>query len=518
MFRKTLNCFILFLVFLLTCCQKGNQDHTVNTLKLNFQEGDLPSLHPHDLIIYLRGISASKVLFEGLTRIDEQGKAQLAGAKSVSISNDRLKYTFTLRDNAWSNGTPVTAHQYENGWKEVLSPLSPCSRADLLYLIKNGQEAKKGKVPLDAIGVKAIDEKTLQVELAYPSPYFLELLAQPICAPLLNPKARPQTEFNGPFQVASWEKNVSLRLKPNPHFWNRSQVSIKQIEFSMISDISTAYSLYEKEKLDWMGVPLCPLSTDLIHHIKKAGHLKSHPIERAFWIFLNTQHPGLSNPSIRRALSAALDRKAITQHILVGGNPLLKPIPTALLASAAALLPENDTDAKKHFDQGLQELGLTPSTFPSLIISYSQQSNRKQFAEYLQERWGKTFGINIQLDSQEWNVLRTNLEKGLYQICGGFEAAYYSDPLELLDRLASLNPCNFPKWTDANYTKKIQQATHESNSDKRADLLAEAEQILLDQVPLIPVCSDCFLFTHIPNLKHYAFDSVGAIDFSYATF
>ena len=158
----------------------------MKSLTINFQEGDLPSLHPHDLLIYLRGIAATKLLFECLTRIDENGKVRLSGAEAVDVSQDRLRYIFTLRANRWSNGEPVTASHYEKAWKAALSPVSLCSRADLLYVVKNGEKAKKGAVSLDSVGVKAVDEKTLVVDLEYPSGFFLDLVSQPICAPLLD--------------------------------------------------------------------------------------------------------------------------------------------------------------------------------------------------------------------------------------------------------------------------------------------------------------------------------------------
>ena len=228
MWKEKLTLFILFLTVFLSGCQK-EMEKTTHSLKLNLQEGDLPSLHPHDLIIYLRGISLSKTLFEGLTRINQTGKAELAGAESVSVSQDSLCYTFKLRKNHWSDGSLVTAHQYEQAWKEALSPASACSRADLLYMIKNANEAKRGQCSLDAVGVKALDAQTLRVDLAYPSPHFLELLAQPICAPLQHPGKKEMAAFNGPFAVAGWDRNARMILKPNPTVWNKDGVSIRQM-------------------------------------------------------------------------------------------------------------------------------------------------------------------------------------------------------------------------------------------------------------------------------------------------
>ncbi len=509
---------ILFVLFFSTSCQ-NKQDKTVNTLKINFQEGDLPSLHPHALMIYLRGISIAKNLYECLTRIDTQGQIQLAGAKSVDVSPDGLKYTFTLRDNRWSDGTLVKASHYEKAWKEALSPDSNCSRSDLLYMIRNAVEAKKGFVPLDTVGVKALDDKTLAVELAYPSPFFLELVAQPIAAPLISPQQKEQHIFNGPFLVDAWKHGDCITLKQNPHFWDKNRISLKQIDIYLVQDPMTSYSMFEKKQIDWIGMPLSPLSSELIIQLKKEGSLRSHPVDRAFWVFLNTQHRALSSPSIRQALSLAIDRQAITEHILIGGKPLLKPLPSALLPLPSQTILKKDlSEAQTRFDQGLQELGIEKKGLPPIVISYSQQANRKQLAEYLQQVWSQTFGIPVRVETQEWNILRCNLEKGDYEICGVFEAAFYKDPMELLEKMTALTSNNFPKWVSAPFVEKVVLAKQQTNPKQRMQLLSEAEHILMEQMPFIPICSDELIFSHAPELKGYAFDYVGAIDFSYASF
>lgn len=490
----------------------------MQTLKLDFQEGDLPSLHPHDVIIHLRGLSIAKNLYEGLTRIDAQGQAKLTGAKSVEVSPDRLRYTFILRDNSWSDGTPVTAFHYENAWKEALSPTSLCPRSELLYMIKNAKEAKKGEMPLNSVGVKAVNAQTLVVDLAYPSPYFLELLAQPICMPLLHPQQREMTEFNGPFLVSKWEKGNLLQLKQNPQFWNRKQISIQQIDIYMIQDPNTAYSLFIDKKIDYIGVPLCNLTAEQISHLKEEKLLLSQPIDRVFWIHLNTQHKALSSPLIRQALAMAVRREPLTEHILIGGAPLLTPIPTSLLPVSTPIhIREDVAEARKRFEMGLKELKMTKESFPPLVISYSQQANRKQVAEYLQDCWSNALGIKVELESREWNTLRTALPKGQFEIACVYQAPYYKDPMELLDYFSTINSGNFPHWVHPTYAEKINAAKQEKEFRKRTQLLFEAEQFLTEQMPIIPLCTDRLMFATNHQLQGYVYDCLGAVDFSYAT-
>ncbi len=512
---------VIFMVLssgLMSCSKKD--ERAPRALTVNFQEGDLPTLHPHDLVIHLRGISIAKLLYEGLTRIDENGKIHLSGAESLDISKDGLRYTFKIRKNAWSDGTPVTAAHFENAWKEALSPSSPCSRADLLYMIKNGERAKRGEVPLDEVGVQAVDARTLIVELAHPSSFFLDLAAQPICAPLKDPKSRQGVVCNGPFCVEAHERNYCLKLQKNPYFWNEKKISLQEINVYMMADSSSIHAAYESGEIDWIGLPLSPLNREQIHSIRQNEEMISHPVERSFWIHLNTRARPLSSPAIRRALSLALDRAEIVRHILVGGRPLHRALPSALLPAkpkSGSLLKEDWKEAKLRFQQGLAELGLSREEFPPLTVSFAQQSNRKQFAEYLKATWEEVLGIRIHLEQLEWNVQRANLETGNFEISASFEAAYYNDPLEILEKLGIAYPANFTQWEHTGYRALISLARMEKNRQRRLDLLAKAEEILLSEMPFIPVCTDQFLFTHRSGLRGYAFDSLGAVDFSYAS-
>jgi oligopeptide transport system substrate-binding protein len=513
--------FILFSSNLMSFQKREEAMTKVNKLTINFQEGDLPTVHPHDLIIYLRGIAAGKLLYEGLTRLDENGKVRLAGAEALDVSQDRLTYTFTLRDNKWSDGSPVTAHQYENAWKEAISPKSTCTSANLFYLIQNAEKAKKGEAPLDAVGVKAVDAKTLVVRLEHPSSFFLDLIAQPICAPLVDPKKKEISSFNGPFVIDTWKKNDCLKLVRNPFFWNKHRVLLDEINVLMASDSSTIYNFYESGKVDWIGVPFSPLSSEQIQHLQTKNVLLSRPIARSFWVNLNTRHPALSSTPIRQALSLALDRANITRHIMKGGDPLWRALSDALLPvkmKVSSLLKEDEEEARLRFQQGLLGLGIAKEKFPMLTVSYAQQSNRKKFAEYLQEAWKRVLGIDVRVEQQEWNVLRKNLEKGQFEVCAAYEASYYHDPMEILENLGDSNPRNFTQWAHSGYRQIIAAARQESDSERRFQLLGKAEEIILQETPFIPICTDQFLFTHPSGLKGYAFDSVGAVDFSYASF
>lgn len=491
----------------------------MDALAINFQEGDLPSLHPHEMMVHLRGICIAKSLFEGLTRIDENGKIRLSGAEAVDISMDKLHYEFTLRENRWSDGTPVIAAHYADAIKEALSPDSPCSRADLLYMIKNAEKVKKRELPVDALGIKAKDDKTLIIDLEYPCSCLLDLLAQCICAPMIDPKCRTPTVFNGPFCLASWEKNNLMTLKPNPYFWNQKKVGMKKIDIYMMSDPSTVFDAYEDGQINWIGLPLCALTLEQLQVLQKKDAIYSQPVNRSLWVHLNTQHPVLSCRPIRQALSMALDREAITRYILLGGAPLQRALTESFLQvkiRPSLLLKEDIKDAQMKFEEGLFELGLSKADFPPLTIAYSQQAGRKQVAEYLQETWKKVFGIDVRLEQREWNVLRSDFTKGEFEIAATYQGSQYNDPLDVLERFGIAKPSNFSQWTHSGYRNLISMAKAERDSHQSSEVLAKAEEILLEEMPMIPLCSDRYLYSHPPGLKKYVLNTGGSVDFSYA--
>jgi oligopeptide transport system substrate-binding protein len=386
----------------------------------------------------------------------------------------------------------------------------------MLYVIKNAQEIKQGKLPLETVGVKAIGGKTLLVELAYPSPHFLELAAQCTYAPLIDTQEKEPCQFNGPFLVKEWRRGDYLQLTPNPYYWDHKHILLKQIDIFMLQNVTKTFSLFEKKEVDWLGFPVGVFSAERVDHLKQLN-IMSQPVARAYCIFLNTEKKQLSSPSIRRALSLALNRSAITTHIIADGQPLTKPIPAMLLPSSF-FLREDLLEAQGEFEQGLKELGLTRETFPSLTINYSCQANRQSFAEHIQEVWSKTFGIKIELQWKEWNTHRSDFEKGLYEIGCCYSATICSDPMELLERFASINPSNFSQWENSQYNEKISLAKQEKNLPLRMKRLMEAEEILIDQMPFIPISSELLLFAHHPDLEGYIIDRVGNVDFSRAFF
>ncbi len=475
------------------------------SLRLNFLVGDVPSLNPHTLP-QRRSECLGRCLFEGLIRLAPNGKYQLAGATDFTISDCQTRYVFTLRSLTYSDGTQVTAYDYEAAWKQALHPSYPCDRAHLFYIIKNAENAKKGLVGPDAIGVKALDSHHLQVELNHPAPYFFELLSLPLFAPFKG--KGDDLVGSGPYIIASRKRDSLLTLKPNPHFWDASRIALKQIAISMIPNALTAFDLYKKGVLDWTGDPFGPLPEEVL---SKEKDWKQKEILQPFWIHLNTQHFPLSSPLIRRALSLAIERDLVSQHIYTGCTPLFTALPKQI--SCYDSLPHNLAEAKKLFNQGLKELGLTAADFPPLTLSCSSVVRHKRLSEYLKGRWEQVFGIQIHLDVQEWNTFYNGLKTGNYHIGGCFVASEYTDPLALLSNLAS--PNNFPKWHQPQYQELIEQIKQETLTTKRKAFIYKAEQILEEEMPVISVINLGLTYQHQPHIDNIIFDYSGMPELSW---
>ena len=409
--------FLLLTLSLITSCDKPYEESKKN-LKINFQEGDLPSLHPHQLMIYLRGISIGKSLYEGLTRLNSLGEVELAGARSVDRSQDGLEYTFQLKKNFWSDGSEVLAQDYERAMKMALLPSSNSPRSDLLFLIKGAAKAKAGEIGIESVGITAVDGNSLKIELENPSPYLLQLLAEPIAAPLKDEKEEVSL-FNGPFMVKKWQKGDLLILQKNPHFWNEKEVQIDEIAITMVQDTSTLYSMYEQSQIDWIGVPFAPLPKEFIEDLEQQGKITKHAVDRSFVVFLNTDKSPLTSKYLRKAMNHSFDRSDVVKHIFGGGIAQVKPIANSLLPSQNLnkYSAEKSYDlqlAKEYLNKALAELEV--EQLPEITIAYSQQAGRKQLAEYLQQSWQQNLNLDITLKPEEWNIFRVNLSSGDYQV------------------------------------------------------------------------------------------------------
>lgn len=485
-------------------------------IKINIQ-GDLASIHPH-VGIDLNCRSIEKALFEGLTRLSPSGKAELALAKEVAVSPSHTIYTFTLRPSVWSNGEEVTASHFVSAWKRGIAPGSNCLRADLYYPIKNAERAKKGEVKLSEVGLWAQDNRTLVIELEHPTPYLLELLSLPLYSPLYDHADEPHV-FNGPFIVKEWEHEQQLTLTRNALYWDHENVKLDQILISCVHDPNTALLMYEKGELDWSGSPFTMLPPDLLPFMEHEKRITCKPVTGVYWFCCNTSSFPLNSANIRKALSYVINRNELAQDVVCGEKPSRSLVPlNMLLLNESELYPDHDLAAAKAcFAKGLEELNIKASEFPTLKLSHSDIPGQKKLAEAVAECWEKNLGIKIELVGSDWNTFFNSLGTRQYQIGGCIWYSVFNDPIYALEFFKDKSHrYNSSQWENPQYTNLLDLADLETDLDVRKEHLRQAEMILLDEMPVIPVYVSNHKYLVKDNVKDVYISDSGLVDFKWA--
>lgn len=504
--------FIIFSAFLFCSCSNTEQKNTEKTLRLNYLS-DANSLDPR-FGYEIPANHTVKMLFEGLMRHSADGALVYGACESYEISADGKTYIFHLRDSKWSNGEPVVAQNFEWAWKSILDPSLPTQGTADFYPIKNAQKIAKGELPVNEAGVRAVDDKTLIVELEFPAPYFLALTATSAFSPFKEECGHcSELVSNGPFRLVSWKPQDSILLEKNPFYWNKQNVFFEKIEVSIIPDAATQLALYEKNETDWFGKPLSKLSLDAVPHLRANNQLNIFPERAVYWYFLNTEKYPLNNLKLRKALSLAVNRKEIVSHVLKEDEDLALSV-----NRGHDFFRDADIDeAVSLFDDALEELSLARENFPSLKLSYCGIETNCRIAAAVQEMWQKTFGIKIELDPQEWTCYYDKLCTGDFLIGGMSWHSRISDPIYNLqlfqfkeDRL------NMSNWENVQFQKIVSQAQQEPDENLRQALLTKAEEILIDEMPIIPI-----YFLSISYAKNFALQNVfvseiNEIDFAFA--
>lgn len=488
----------------------ANSIQKSTTLKLIFFEGIPPSFSPYLAGGDMRCLVLSKLLFEGLMRIDPAGFPKPAAAKEFTVSTDRRKYIFNLRSSNWSNGQPVTAFDYINGWKKILSRQWICNRPYLLFIIKNGKKFYQGSCGENEVGLKAIDSHILQIELEYADPHFLEKLAQPVFFPSYGSTQEP-TVFNGPYIVMQNHKN-QIELGVNPNFWDAHSLFFQSMNIRWNLPIDEVIEEFENRSVDWIGDPLTPLSTTHITNFQEKKLLKQKKALRFFLIYLNTNHPLINSRLIRKALSLSLNRTFICKNIFYQYDPLYQSVP--LIDSSN--INENLLQARELFQKALFDLKLAKMNIPKLILNCVKRPEHIELARYFQRTWKEAFDLDITINELEWNTFYSNLEKKQFHMAGCFMNAFSKDPSEFLQRFENRNGLfNFSDWEDDSYRSTVEDLSDITEPLKQTHIF-KAAAILADETPYIPICTQNLLYVKNPKLKGELFDIGGCVDFRYA--
>ncbi len=472
-------------------------------------------------------ISLIKICFEGLMRRSQDQGFEKGMAEQVEISKDQKTYTFFFKKACWSDGQPVTAQDFEGTWKDILNPSFPSPFSNDLYILKNGEAAKKGLCALDQVGVKALDARTLQVELEHPSPYFFDLISTHsfLAVPQHIVKSHPEWAdhagihfvSNGPYKLEEWRHHHEIVFKKNDLYWDKEVVSIEKIDFTIIADEMTELNMFESGQLDWAGHPLSSIPTDALQALK--GRLNIYPMAAIYYYIFNVNTPPFNNVHLRKAFTLAINRREITQNITQMEQTVATAfVPTVIRARPISYFKDNDVEeAKRLFDLALKEMGHTKETFPPIILSYNTMAAHHRIAQAIAEHWQQLFGVKVELKNMEWKVFLDQLSHKQFQVARMGGVAAYNDPIAFLHHFRYPNSMyNFAGWANPTFTALLNEADLIADEARRTELLEQAERIFIDEMPIAPIYFYTGGYLRNQNLKNVALSEFAEIDFKYA--
>lgn len=450
------------------------------------------------------GIDVIRELFEGLLRYDPKTLEPLPGAaESWEVSEDGRRYVFTLREGlVWSDGTPLTAHDFEWSWKRVLAPETAAQYAALFWDIEGGKAYNLGSGSRDDVGVRALDDRTLEVRLERPVPWFLSLLPfAPFCPVPRHAVerhgmawTRPENIVsNGPFRLVRWIPNYEIVLERNPTYWDRDDVRLDGAVLVVSEDTHSMLRLFRAGELDWLGSNVRPPPEYVPHLRGKADYREDRYLGTYFyWINLREdRNPGspLKDRRVRRALLLATDREAIVRHVARGGQrPADGVVPDIFFEMGyprPSPVPFDPEEARRL----LAEAGYGPGgkRFPTIEILYNTHEGHRQIAEAIQQMWKRHLGIEVRIENQEWKVFMSNRLEGHYQLARAGWIGDFLDPYSFLSQFLSDSDANEARWKNAEFDRLLQLALSEPDTRRRYALYAQAEAILMEELPVLPI-------------------------------
>ena len=462
---------------------------------------------------------------DGLFRTDKEGNVQPALVSSYTVSEDKTTYTFKLRNAKWSNGETITAHDFAYTWKSSLHPNFPSSNAYHLYALKNGEKVKSGALPTSLLGVNAVADDTLVVKLEKPIPNFVEMTTHPIFYPIHAKSDRENKQWasdkdayvcSGPFTIEAWKHDNIIIGKKNPNYWDASAVQLDTLEMVMVSE-ETEYAMYRGNELDWAGSPLSALPVDVLEQLREKDELKQEAFLGTRMLRVNTQHDLLKSKKIRQALSLALDRNTIAEHI--GGDAKMaahRYVPQAFELFDEPVM-QTEGSPQELFVEGLTELEMTHKDMPPIELIYMSKDINSRLAQAIQMQWKDALGVEVTLRNLDGNVFFDTMAKHNYDLAMGSWIAEVVDPLNFLDvfRKKTLLTNN-THWENDLFAELVEQARTCFDESKRKALLKQSEEILLEESPIIPLTYYSLSYVNKSYVKDIVVTPLGMIDFKWA--
>jgi len=476
-------------LFLVTSCGSGQSDGV--TFYVN-NASEPESLDP----ALISGVPDHRIymnLFEGLVGYDPQTADPVPGvAESWKISDDRLTYTFTLREGiVWSDGTPITAQQVVDSWLRILDPETAAPYAWFPSMIlKGAAEYNAGEASASDVAIEALDDRTFRMELVGPAPYALSMLGHYSFAVLpmhvieeYGDQWTLEENFvgNGPFVLESHKPQEEISMIPNERYWDRDAVQLDRVVMYPIEDNTTAHSMFINQELDWSTT----IPVERIDELKTDPAFQTDPQLSTYYYVFNMTRKPFTDLRVRKAMAMVIDRDDLVNRVLRGGE-----------APAYAMTPEMTGYTPPEMDKGslekaqslMAEAGFKNGEgFPAFELLYNTDENHRKVAEYIQQQWEEKLGIKCDLVNQEFRTYLATRRGSQFDVARAGWVGDYKDPNTFLELFISNSAINGGRFENPEFDKMISEAAMMAPGAERFNKLYRAEEILLQEQAIIPL-------------------------------
>ena len=467
---------------------------------------------------------------EGLYRLNAKHEPEPALAESYKVSDDKLTYTFTLRDGLkWSNGTALTAKDFVFSWLKQMSTDATNGYSFIMtdYIV-NGAEYLDNKAKAEDVGVKALDDKTLEVKLKQPTPYFVRLTVLPMFFPLNEEYVKSQGAnyglkadnmiYCGPYTLSAYDPASGSTLKKNDSYWDAANVKVPNVSVRIIKEQATALNAYKSGELSRVV-----LSSSDVPAMKSSAEFSSTSEFRTTYLQYNLTNKAVSNKNIRLALGYAVDRKTLTDVVLADGSaPATGLIANSMYGDGKKSFRELNGDitafdaakAKEYWDKGVKELG----SAPSLTLLTEDDSVTKTVATYIQGEFKKNLGIDVKIDSKTKKAKNQLMDDNNFQMAITAWGADYDDAMTYMDLWTNGTPYRGNYKSEA-YNSLIADAKKQTDDAKRLqDMLTAEKTLVADDAVVSPLYYRGFAYLTKPNVENLVTHPFGPpIEFKYAS-
>ena len=499
---------LLFAALMVFSCLACNTQGPAEEFELNVNIASEPESIDPALNTAVDGAVMINHMFEGLYKWIDDGngvaKLVLGQAESVDVNAEKTVYTFKIRENAkWSDGQAVTASDFVYSWQRLVDPATAADYCYMADILLNANEIMAGEKDKSELGVKAIDEHTLEVTLHTPCPYFEEIMAFPSLMPVrqdMIEKGGDQWTFdlstyvgNGPYKMESWEHNSKIRLVKSENYYDYAKLGPNAINFALMDDANAIYAAFNSGQLNFIEeVPVAEIPT-----LIEQGKLNIDKYIGTYYVCFQTQKAPFDDVRVRKAFSLAIDRNYIVEQITRTGQvPASGFVPYGVNDALGIegddfrTVGGNYMDVSKEAYEAnceearrlLAEAGYEGGAgFPVVEYLYNTSDNHKAIGEALQQMWQDELGVTVNLVNQEWNTFLQTRKEGNYSIARNGWIADYNDPMSFLDMWLTGGGNNDAHYSNAEYDALIMQAKSTSDAAERMRLMHQAEDILMGE-------------------------------------